>query len=52
VRINLPSAVTTSAARRVSMVRPYLRTRNPIPPPSVSPPIPTEPVSPNPVARP
>jgi hypothetical protein len=30
----------------------YLRTRYPIPPPSVIPPILTEPVSPNPVARP
>ena len=47
-----PSAVTTSAASRSSMVRPCLRTRYPTPPPSVIPPIPTEPVSPNPVARP
>ena len=42
----LPSAVTTSAASRSSIVRPCLRTRKPTPPPSVSPPIPTEPVSP------
>src|SRR5829696_3556145 len=47
-----PSAVTSSAASRLSMVRPCLRTRNPIPPPRVSPPIPTDPVSPNPVASP
>ena len=47
-----PSAVTTSAASRLSIVRPCLRTRKPTPPPSVIPPIPTEPVSPNPVARP
>ena len=47
-----PSAVTTSAASRSSMVRPCLRTRKPTPPPRVIPPIPTEPVSPNPVARP
>ena len=31
---------------------PYFRRRNPIPPPSVMPPMPTEAVSPNPVARP
>ena len=31
---------------------PYLRARKPIPPPSVMPPMPTEPVSPKPVARP
>ncbi len=31
---------------------PCLRTRYPTPPPSVSPPMPTEPVSPKPVARP
>ena len=34
------------------MVRPYLRTSQPIPPPRVSPAMPTEPVSPNGVARP
>ena len=33
----LPSAVTTSAASRSSIVRPYLRTRYPMPPPSVMP---------------
>ena len=47
-----PSAVTSSAASRLSMVSPCLRTRNPTPPPRVSPPIPTEAVSPNPVASP
>src|SRR5262249_16101514 len=50
-RRSLPSAVTSSAARRLSMVRQYLRTRYPTPPPSVIPPIPTEPVSPNPSTR-
>ena len=34
------------------MARPYLRASQPIPPPSVRPAIPTEPVSPNGVARP
>ncbi len=33
-------------------MRPYFRTRNPTPPPSVIPPIPTVPASPNPVASP
>ena len=47
-----PSAVTTSAASRLSIVSPFFRTRKPIPPASVIPPIPTEPVSPRPVARP
>ena len=47
-----PSAVTSSAASRLSMVSPCLRTRNPTPPPRVIPPIPTDPVSPNPVASP
>ena len=47
-----PSAVTTSAASRSSIVIPCLRTRKPTPPLSVMPPIPTEPASPNPVARP
>ena len=51
-RTSRPSAVMTSAARRRSIVRPYLRTRKPIPPPSVSPPIPTDPVSPKPTAKP
>jgi hypothetical protein len=37
---NLPSARTTSAARRLSMVRPYCRVRYPMPPPSVRPPTP------------
>lgn len=47
-----PAAVTTSAASRLSTVSPYRRERKPIPPPSVSPPIPTEAVSPNPVTNP
>ena len=47
-----PSAVTTSAASRSSIVSPFLRTRKPIPPARVIPPIPTEPVSPKPVTRP
>ena len=47
-----PSAVTTSAASRSSIVSPCLRTRKPTPPPSVIPPIPTDAASPNPVARP
>ena len=42
----LPSASTTCAETRLSMVSPYLRTMNPMPPPVVSPPIPTEGVSP------
>ena len=41
-----PSAVTISAASRLSIVRPNLRTRKPMPPPTVSPPMPTDPVSP------
>ena len=51
-RSSSPSAVTTSAASRSSMVMPCLRTRNPIPPLSVIPPTPTVPASPKPVARP
>jgi hypothetical protein len=51
-RSSRPSAVTTSAASRSSMVSPCFLTRNPTPPPRVIPPIPTEPVSPNPVASP
>ncbi len=43
-----PSAVTTSAASRSSIVSPCLRTRKPTPPPSVIPPMPTDPVSPKP----
>ena len=38
-----PSAVTTSTETRLSIVRPYLRTSQPIPPPSVRPAIPTLP---------
>jgi hypothetical protein len=45
-------AVTSSAASRSSMVRPCFRTRYPMPPPRVMPPMPTEAVSPNPVASP
>ena len=47
-----PSAVTTSAASRLSIVSPWSRLRKPVPPPSVMPPIPTDAASPNPVARP
>ena len=47
-----PSAVTTSAARRSSIVSPFLRARNPMPPARVIPPIPTDPASPKPVTRP
>ena len=47
-----PSAVTTSAASRSSIVTPFLRTRKPTPPASVMPPMPTEPVSPRPVTSP
>jgi hypothetical protein len=47
-----PSAVTTSAASRSSIVSPFLRARNPRPPLSVIPPMPTVGVSPKPVARP
>ena len=36
-RRNLPSAVITSAERRLSQVRPWMRCRRPWPPPSVSP---------------
>ena len=36
-----PSAVTSSAARRLSMVRPCVRTIHPMPPPRVKPPTPT-----------
>ena len=41
--ITSPSAVTTSAPSRSSIVTPFLRTRKPTPPASVMPPIPTEP---------
>ena len=47
-----PAAVTTCAERRLSMARPYLRTMKPMPPPVVSPPMPTEWVSPVESARP
>ena len=47
-----PSAVTSSTETRLSIVRPCLRTSQPIPPPSVRPASPTLPVSPNGVASP
>ncbi len=47
-----PSAVTTSAARRLSQARPYLRPSLPKPPPSVRPAIPVSPLMPMVVARP
>ena len=47
-----PSPVTISAPSIESIVRPSLRDRYPIPPPSVIPPIPTDGESPKPVARP
>src|ERR1700721_2213582 len=37
---NLPSARTTSAANRLSMVNPYFRVKCPMPPPRVKPPTP------------
>ena len=39
-RSTRPSAVTTSAETRLSMLSPYLRVSQPMPPPSVSPPTP------------
>ena len=51
-RRNWPSAVTTSAARRLSQVSPCLRTSQPTPPPSVSPAIPVSPTTPPVVASP
>ena len=48
----LPSASTTSAASRLSMVRPYLRVRCPMPPPSVSPPTPVVEMMPDGTASP
>ena len=47
-----PSAVTRSTSTRLSIVRPCLRASQPMPPPRVRPPRPTEPVSPNGVAKP
>ena len=47
-----PSAVTTSAERRLSIARPCLRPRYPIPRPGVSPAIPPTPTSPKGVASP
>ena len=47
-----PSASTTSAASRLSIVRPYPRVRWPIPPPSVSPPTPVVEMIPHGTARP
>src|SRR5262249_59108335 len=48
----LPSARTTSADNRLSMVRPYSRVRYPIPPPSVRPPTPVDEMKPQGTARP
>ena len=42
----VPSASTTSADSRLSMVSPYLRVRCPMPPPSVRPPTPVLPTMP------
>src|SRR5450755_2476565 len=47
-----PSAVTTSAARRLSQARPYLRISQPMPPPSVNPATPVEETRPPVVASP
>ncbi len=49
---SVPSASTTSASSRLSIVRPYLRVRWPMPPPSVSPPTPVVEMIPHGVARP
>src|SRR4029450_11048018 len=46
-----PDAVTTSAASTLSIVIPSFRVRYPIPPASVIPPMPTDPVSPTPGGR-
>ena len=51
-RRSLPSAVTTSAARRLSAVRPCRRDSQPIPPPRVRPPIPVVLTKPPGTARP
>src|SRR5262249_42321668 len=48
----LPSASTTSAETRLSIVRPYRRVRYPMPPPSVSPATPVEEIKPVGTARP
>ena len=47
-----PSAVTTSAASRLSQVRPYLRISQPMPPPSVRPAMPVWEICPPVTARP
>ena len=47
-----PSAVTTSAETKLSMLRPCLRVSQPIPPPRVSPPTPVWPIKPTGVASP
>jgi len=51
-RTNLPSARTTSTARRLSRLRPYWRLRWPIPPPRVRPPTPVLEMMPAGVASP
>src|SRR5262245_43743756 len=51
-RILLPSAVTTSAETRLSMVMPYLRVDQPNPPPSVRPAMPVVELIPTGVANP
>src|SRR5436190_1337427 len=45
-RSRRPSAVTTSAAMRLSHDRPYLRARYPMPPPNVRPPTPVVEITP------
>ena len=47
-----PSASTTSASIRLSMLRPYLRERLPMPPPRVRPPTPVVEITPLGAARP
>ncbi len=52
VRTSRPSAVTTSTAARLSIVRPSCRWRRPTPPPSVSPATPVWPTTPTGQTRP
>ena len=51
-RTDSPFASTTSAPSRLSLASPYLRTSQPIPPPSVNPPMPVVDIMPPVVARP
>jgi hypothetical protein len=51
-RTTWPSALTSSAEMRLSQLRPCLRTKCPIPPPSVNPPSPVDETSPPVVAKP